>query len=230
MKYKTNEMLPVRLKGVGDGLTITLDPLQPFELLRQNVGKIFERLGHLTINAKVVIDTGDEYAHEELVQNMEKYLKDTFTVGHVSGSSPKRSPSKERIRQRDIKRSWEHYNSDVLMLAGRVRSGQKVNTKKHLIIMGDVNPGAEIIAGGDILVMGRLSGTALAGQPDNEEAIILALDFCPSLVQIGSFVGAGSGTYKRESAEVARVENGVVVVDDYLKANPFGRLPWPEIR
>ena len=230
MKYKTNEMLPVRLKGVGDSLTITLDPLQPFALLRQHVGTLFEHLGILAINAKVVIDTGDEDAHEELVRDLGKYLKDTFSVGHVSGSFPKRSPAKERIRQRDIKCSWEHHRSDVLMLAGVVRSGQKVNTRRHLVIMGDVNPGAEIIAGGDILVMGRLSGTALAGQPENEGSIIIALDFCPSLVQIGSFRGAGSRKDKRESAEVAHVENGVVVVDDYLEANPFGRLPWPEIR
>lgn len=230
MNYITNETMHVRLKGVGDGLRITLDPTQPFELLKQDIGKIFKNLRHLAINTKIVIDTGDNLIHQELITNIGKYLKSTFDVGPVSGLSPKRSVSEERIRQRDINHSWEHYRSDVLMLAGRVRSGQKVSTKKHLIIMGDVNPGAEIIAGGDILVMGCLRGTAFAGQPDKEDAIVLALDFRPSLIQIGGFVGTGAEPSKLKIAEFAHVENDMIVVEDYLKANPFGSMPWPDKR
>ena len=46
-------------------------------------------------------------------------------------------------------------------------------------------------AGGDILVIGSLCGTAAAGQTDNRDAIILALDFRPIQVKIGSVVAAG---------------------------------------
>ena len=230
MNYKTNKMLPVRLKGVGDALMITVDHVQPFDILKENLKKIFDRLGHLAVNAKVVIDTGEEREHKELVRKIKEYLQAAFNVGSVSEHSPKPSASEVRIRQRDVKRSWEHCRSEVLMLAGRVRSGQKVNTRKHLIILGDVNPGAEIIAGGDILVLGHLRGTAMAGHPDNEESIIIALDFSPSLVQIGGFVGAGSELRKNNGAELARVENGMVVVENYLEANHFGRLQWPEMR
>jgi len=122
------------------------------------------------------------------------------------------------------------HRSDTLVLAGRVRSGQSVRAKKHLIIMGDVNPGCELIAGGDILVIGSLLGTAAAGQPDNGDAIILALDFRPTQVKIGGIVAAGLPAAGQGALEFAQIEDGVIVVDDYLAANPFKRIPWPVIR
>ena len=230
MDLTNNEVLPVRLKGVGDSLRVTLDPSQPLDLLQREVGKIFERLKHLAINARVIIDPGEEGDHEPLIENLGNYLKDTFSVGSVSGPPRKRSATEERIRTKDMVQSWEYHRSDALVLMGRVRSGQKVHAKKHLFIMGDVNPGAEIAAGGDIIVMGRLCGIVLAGQPSNEDAIVLALDFRPSLVQIGNLVAAGEHASKGESVEFAHIDNGQVVVEDYLKANPFGKLPWPTTR
>ena len=230
MEVLENEILPVKLKGVGDSLKITLDPSLPFDILKNETGKLFEKLKHLAVNARVIIDPGEQEDHEGLIENLGAYLKDTFGVASFSGPVRKTAQTMERVRQRDAVNAWEHMRSDVLMIAGRVRSGQKVTAKKHLFVLGDVNPGAEISAGGDIFVMGRLCGAALAGQPSNREAIVLALDFRPSLVQIGGCVNSGTSFSESKSAEFARVEDGVVVVENYLKANPFGKLPWPVTR
>lgn len=221
-------MQPVKLKGVGDSFWVTLDPYQSVELLKTEAGKLFGRLKHLAVNARVIIDTGG--GHDHLVDAVGAFLKDNYDVGLVSKPPEKPSPTEARVRQRDADRSWEHRKSDVLMMAGRVRSGQKVTAKKHLVILGDVNPGAEIIAGGDILVIGRLCGTAVAGTAQDESAIILALDFRPTQVQIGGFVAAGFPATPGKAAEYAHVEEGAIVVDDYLGNNPFGRLPWPKVR
>jgi septum site-determining protein MinC len=105
-----------------------------------------------------------------------------------------------------------------------------VTARKHLLILGDVNPGGEVVAGGDILVIGSLCGTASAGQPDNLDAIVLALDFRPTQVQIGGFVAAGLPDSPGKITEFAHLENGAIMVEDYLKAAPFGRLPWPQVR
>jgi septum site-determining protein MinC len=97
--------------------------------------------------------------------------------------------------------------------------------------MGDVNPGGEILAGGDIFILGSLRGNATAGNPDDEQSIIFALDFRPIQVQIGGLVAAGlSSSNEEDRPEFARVENGVIVVEDYFKANPFGRIPGLELR
>jgi septum site-determining protein MinC len=220
---------PVKLKGVGDGFWITLDPSMPESLLKEDLVKLFERLRHLAINARVVIDIGGAKGYGDLVQNLGVFLKTRFDVGIVTTPPEKRSVPVERIRQRDLNRGWTRHRSEVLMLRGRVRSGQKIEAKNHVLITGDVNPGAQITAGGDILVMGRLLGHVHAGYPDNPAAIVLALDFRPSQVQIGEYVVSDLDAQKTDRVEFASVVNEGILVQDYLGVNPFGRLPWPEV-
>jgi len=228
---KNNKDLPVRLKGVGDSLWVSIDPLLPVDRLQNELIKPFERLKHLAINARVIIDPGDHKNCDKLIEELGIFLKTKFQVGHVSKPNvKKRGADKNRIRQQDMGNSWHHYRSDVLMIAGRVRSGQKIQTKKHFLILGDLNPGAELIAGGDILIMGSLKGKASAGHPDNEDAIIMALEFKPTQIQIGGFVAAGSPDSSGKNPEFAFIEDNAIVVDDYIKNNPFNRLAWPEVR
>ena len=224
--------LPVRLKGVGDSLWVTLDPSRPIDTLKKALANNFDRLRHLAVNARIILDPGNGPPEDRLIEELGQFLKDAYQVGQVSPPPPPK-PEKEALqaRQEDSSNAWNAHQSDALVMAGRVRSGQKIQAKKHLIILGDLNPGAEAMAGGDILIMGSLLGTALAGQPDNEDAIVMALDFRPTQIQIGGFVAAGtpaaSGGLK---PEYAHIENSTVVVDDYIRANPFKRLAWPEVR
>lgn len=219
---------PVKLKGFGKGFWITLDPSHSEEVLISEIEKLFKKLKHLAVNADVVLDVGDAKGHEDLIQRIKLYLTKHFELGIVSTSPIKRSVPTERIRQRDLSKGWNQHRSDVLMLRGRVRSGQKINAKKHLVITGDVNPGAELIAGGDVIVLGKLSGKVHAGFPDKEDAIVFALAFNPSHVKIGPISASGSEDGAGSSPEFASVEKNKIIVRDYMKASPFRRMPWPE--
>ncbi|MFP4348529.1 MAG: septum site-determining protein MinC [Thermodesulfobacteriota bacterium] len=238
MKTTHPEKTSVRLKGVGNSLCVMLDPMTPAEHLRTELEKLFTGLKDEVENAKVTIDVGAPEGYDELIDELGRYLKDAFKVGSVERARRKKPRSRriaaeskvDRLRRRDMERSWHDYRTDVLMLTGRVRSGQKVTARKHLLILGDVNPGAEVMAGGDILIMGSLLGTAIAGHPEGDGNIILALDFRPTQVQIGSYVAAGLPASPVKVTEFAHVENGNIVVENYLEANPFGRLPWPQVR
>jgi len=230
-EQKSNHNIsPLRMKGVGDSLWITLDPTRRVELLLNELDILFKPLKNLSKDVRVVLDPGKQEGCDHLIDTLGKYLKKHFNVKAVIPPPPNQTINQGRIRQRDMNRYWHNYSSDALMLAGRVRSGQKVTTPKHLIILGDVNPGAEVSAGGDILVLGSLCGTAFAGKPDNPGVMILALDFRPTQIQIGKFVAAGEHSEPTYKAEFAHVENGAIVVEDYLKANPFKRLVWPQVR
>ncbi|MFH2091425.1 MAG: septum site-determining protein MinC [Pseudomonadota bacterium] len=219
---------PVKLKGVGDGFWITLDPSCSEAILKSEIDKIFEKLKHLAINASVVIDVGEARGHEDLIETLRVYLIDTFLVSKVTLPPEKRSIPTERIRQRDLQKGWNQHKSDVLMLRGRVRSGQKIEARKHIVITGDVNPGSEITAGGDVIILGKLAGKVHAGNPKKIDAIIFALEFKPTQVAIGDVVAAGMDEDINVKPEYACVENGTIVVKDYMKANPFGKMPWPE--
>lgn len=220
---------PVKLKGAGGGFWITIDPSQPETVLIDEIDKLIRKLKHLAVNADVTLDVGDAQGHEELIQRIKIHLEKKFDLGKIAASPKKRSIPTERIRQRDLSRGWNHHRSEVLMLRGRVRSGQKINAKKHLIITGDVNPGAEIIAGGDVIVLGKLAGKVHAGYPDQEDAIVFSLAFAPSHIEIGPVSAPGREEVNTgQGAEFAAIENQSIVVKDYMKASPFRRMPWPE--
>jgi septum site-determining protein MinC len=73
----------------------------------------------------------------------------------------------------------------VLYLRQTLRSGQTVSHKGHLVIIGDVNPGAEVMAEGDVTVWGALRGVAHAGIGGNLDAEIRALRLQPIQIRIG---------------------------------------------
>ncbi len=219
---------PVRLKGVGDGFWITIDPLHPEDVLKSEIDKLFKNLKHLAVNASVVIDVGDAKGHEDLIEKLKSYLKTEFEVAKVSIPPEKRSIPTEQTRQRDLSKGWNRHKSNVLMLRGRVRSGQKIESKKHIVIAGDVNPGSEISAGGDVIVLGKLAGKVHAGCPSDETSIIFALEFKPTQVQIGEIAAAGIDEDFSAKPEYACVEDDGIVVKDYMKENPFRKIPWPE--
>ncbi len=220
----------VRMKGVDDSLWVTVAPDAPLDEIRAELARLFEPLKHLASTTRVVLDTGAGLDDDQRRFQIEAYLKDVFNLNQIVTPSEKNDGKKKRYRMKNSRSTISHYRDDTLVLAGRVRSGQKVQAKRHLVIMGDVNPGSELTAGGDILVIGSLCGGAAAGQPDNRDAIILALDFRPIQVKIGGVVAAGLPAASQGKPEFAHLEDGAIVVEDYLTANPFKRLPWPVIR
>ncbi|UCF93481.1 MAG: septum site-determining protein MinC [Desulfobacterales bacterium] len=224
------EKIPVRVKGEGDSLRVTLEPGTPLPFIKEELNRRFEQMKHLAVNARVVIDAGEVEHAEEIVGELGRFLKDTFKVASVSPPARPAPAAAERTAPREAPPPWRYHRTDALVLAGRVRSGQKITARKHLVILGDVNPGGEVVAGGDIIVLGSLCGNASAGQPSHEEAIVLALDFRPIQIQIGGFVAAGSSDSPGKKIEFAHLEGGTILVEDYLQANPFGRLPWPQVR
>ena len=218
----------VKLKGVGDGFWITLDPGCPEDVLISEIDRLFQNLKQMVVGAGVVIDLGGAAGHDELIEQLRGYLTRTYDVARVTLPPEKRSIPTEKVRQRDLSRGWNHHRSDVLMLRGRVRSGQKIETRRHLIITGDVNPGSELCSGGDVIVLGKLCGKVHAGNPANNAAIIFALELKPTLLKIGEIAAAGVTDNPAERPEFACIEGNSITIKDYMKANPFKNIPWPQ--
>ena len=110
--------------------------------------------------------------------------------------------------------------SNALYVQNTVRSGQRIVHDGHVVICGDVNAGAEVIAGGDVLVFGTLRGLAHAGSMGNEAARIVAVSLRPPQLRIAQKIARApeegpktSGqTQPARTPEVARIENGEIGV------------------
>jgi septum site-determining protein MinC len=74
---------------------------------------------------------------------------------------------------------------------GTLRSGDHLQVAGSVLLLGDVNPGARISAGGDVRVWGRLRGIAHAGCQGNTEARIVALQLRPLQLRIAGSVARG---------------------------------------
>ena len=79
----------------------------------------------------------------------------------------------------------EAENLPTLYIRKTIRSGQSISSDGNIIVIGDVNPGSEIIAKGDITVWGILGGIAHAGSEGNNYARIRALKLNPVQIRIG---------------------------------------------
>jgi septum site-determining protein MinC len=220
----------VRIRGVGNSVWVTIVPDTPFATIQAELTRLFKPLNHIGGDARVVLDTGDIGDDDERRRQIVTYMKDSFHLNEIAAPKENNSGEEKRYRMKDSRNTLTQYSNETLVIAGRVRSGQSVHAKKHLVVMGDVNPGCELIAGGDILVIGSLCGTAAAGQPENRDCIILALDFRPTQIKIGDVVAAGLPVKGQGAPEIAHVENGAIIVDDYPANSPFKRIPSPVIR
>jgi septum site-determining protein MinC len=108
---------------------------------------------------------------------------------------------------------------ETLIIAKTIRGGALVESTGSLIILGDVNAGAELVAEDDIIVIGTLRGVAHAGATGNEQAVIWAQKILsPQLRIAGQLAQAGSDNPNEgKHAEVAHLKDGQIVIRPWDK-------------
>lgn len=115
---------------------------------------------------------------------------------------------------------WEDNLSKkpTIMIQRTLRSGQNLHYDGNVVIMGDVNPGAEIVASGHVLVMGSLRGLVHAGATGEEEATVTALTLAPTQLRIAAHITRPPDDNDPDIAnlpEVARIKNDAVIIEEY---------------
>ncbi len=111
--------------------------------------------------------------------------------------------------------------SAVLYHRGTLRGGQSLANVGHIVVVGDVNPGAELVAGGDIVVFGALRGVAHAGAQGDRSARVYALVLEPTQLRIATTIAAGA---ERTGAPVPE-EAFLAEAGDRIAIAPAGQPP-----
>ncbi len=100
-----------------------------------------------------------------------------------------------------------------LFLTQTVRGGQLIKASGDITIIGDVNAGAEIIAGGNIAIFGRLRGLVHAGAFGRQDVIIVAHKLMANQIRIGGKIAVLPQKHKASEPEVIRLsEEGKVII------------------
>jgi septum site-determining protein MinC len=102
--------------------------------------------------------------------------------------------------------------ADGLVVRRTLRSGQSLRHPGDVVVIGDVNSGAEVVAGGNIVVWGRVRGLVHAGALGDETAVICALHLSPTQLRIGSHIARTPEEQRsRPVPEMVVVRNGQLV-------------------
>jgi len=185
--------------------------------------------------------SGSGYSEEDsLKQQVEQFTSATLGEYYTPEGEPLAMRSREGaedLRKKYISRvsrllGDEILGDDVLydddanakVVYGTLRSGQKVETPYSLLVIGDVNPGADLTAGGDIIVLGSLRGTAHASAYDDDsfDKVIIAMQMRPMQLRIGSVISRGSEDVV-SGVEIARIDNRRIIVESFSPKKLFSK-------
>ena len=105
-----------------------------------------------------------------------------------------------------------------------LRAGFRGEYRGSVVVLGDVNPGAELIAAGDVIVMGALRGVVHAGADGRSDAIVYARPIASAQIRIASALARSADDnsleamrrmHERPEAELARLQDGVIQIESY---------------
>ena len=102
---------------------------------------------------------------------------------------------------------------------GTIRSGQLISFDGNVVIIGDVNPSGEVIATGNVIVMGSLRGTVHAGADGNKEAMVVALNLQPTQLRIADVYTRSPDEKETKNTyfpELAFVKDDSVYIERFL--------------
>lgn len=226
-----NKTTNIQIKGIREGLLITLGDGEWFDIRIDLMEKIKEKENFFH-GAKLALDVGNRILNVTELSTLRDRLADldvtlwailsnspiTETKAQDLGLATKISiPKPERvIKSIDSSLPGE----DAIFLRKTIRSGFKVVSNGHIIIFGDVNPGAEIIAGESVIVWGRCQGVVHAGVDGNTNAVVCALDLNPTQLRIAEIIAISPKRKGKPQPEVAKIIDGQVVAESW---NPKSR-------
>lgn len=205
----------VIIKGGKSGIIVVLDKEMEFDALLANVKDKFESSAKFFSNANMAIS----FEGRRLNDIEEKRILDV--IAEVSDLNIvcllKENNEFDRVCEDAVKRALESVELPEKQLPcqfykGTLRSGQEFISDSSVIVLGDINPGAKVVAKGNVVVLGSLKGNIFAGVDGNENAFVVALDMNPMQIKIGDVIARSADT-SIKIGKAAKNKNVVKVLE-----------------
>jgi septum site-determining protein MinC len=225
MEHWTSRVETVTIKGTSEGLVISLGPGQLQEVLDEMTARLNAKASFF-VGGRVALRVGERPLSVEQLQKIGIILENLgVSLWAVEGEHPTTCLAVQELGLETGLHLPSSPSAPVLdrpsreELAGIVvrrtlRSGQAIHHAGHVTLLGDVNPGAEVVAAGDIVVWGKLRGTAHAGAMGDDQAVICALQLAPSQIRIGPHIARPPERGRPPKVpEIASVQEDRIVVE-----------------
>lgn len=219
----------VEIKGTSTGLMITLGQGPLHTVLSEMETRLMSKASFF-LGGRVALKVGDRpLSVEQLLAIGSTIERCGITLWAVEGEHPTTQAAARELgletsvqaRATATPAEPEQIPRDELtgvVIRRTLRSGQAFRHAGHVTVIGDVNPGAEVVAGGDIVVWGKLRGTVHAGAMGDAGAVVCALQLAPSQIRIGSHIARPPERSRLPKLpEIASVQEGRIIVERWNK-------------
>lgn len=210
----------VAIKGGKEGLRLHLDDTAVWSDVLGALRSQLDQGAQFFNGARVVVDIGDRALTGEQFAELMALMREHHLEAAALASTSRESRSAARaagVVARPVARSVAAPDEpgEALFVARTIRSGQVVRHQGHITIVGDVNAGAEVIAGGNVVVWGRLRGTVHAGALGDRMALICAIELRPTQLRIADLIARAPDDAAGGRPEVAYIEGDQIAVESW---------------
>lgn len=195
---------------------------RPKEILEVDKGQGESENNEIGENKFIVAEEPGEESESETSQDIEEDVQ-LFTPPEESSEKEEvaESPQEEELpviaeesEQAQLSPEEIAAKKEVLTIQRTVRNGQQINHPGTVVVLGDVNAGSEIVAGGDIIIYGSCRGIVQAGVPDYQEATITATKLMATQIRIAHIVARSPDNREvPEHAERAMIQDGKILIE-----------------
>lgn len=212
-----NESTLVQIKGMRDGLLVSLGDAG-WPVVQRALLERIEQQPAFFQGARLALDVGNQALKSNDLANLRDKLSEhgimlwaILSVSPVTENTAQILGLATRVskpRPQEAQASKKYDDESALCLNKTIRSGTRIEFGGHIIVFGDVNPGAEIIAGGSVIVWGRLRGVVHAGVKGNQAAVVCALDLSPAQLRIADQIAVAPERRGKALPEIVRIKDG----------------------
>ena len=218
------------IKGNKDGLLISISPTEEWQLVLNELAAKIDEQGAFFSGARITIEVGERPVPKHELTSLKALLERrglTLWSVHSDSDTTLNAAQALDLHMAVINAavargensdgapiSPEEGGTQGIMIRRTLRSGRTVHSAGHVVVFGDVNPGAEIVAAGDVIIWGRLRGNVHAGAEGDESAIVCALDMTPNQLRIARYIVTSPEDKRRKpKPEIALIRDHQIVVE-----------------
>ncbi len=218
--------------GTRGGLRLVLDAEENIENLKRALERRLQEAVGFYSGARVTVEMRGAVVPPEWIEEVRSILAnhglsmderswDEASAGLESGvgAGGENVPGGHRPEAVPDDGEQEQYipGADTVLIRRSLRSGQSVSFNGNIVVMGDVNPGSEVCAAGDIVVFGALRGVAYAGANGSAAARVIALRLTPTQLRIADKItrSPDDEVQAPSGPEMAYLRDGAIVIEPW---------------
>ena len=209
----------VKIKGTSLGLQLSFAPEASFEAVRENLKAKLESGTTFFLRGTLVLIPRDVFMGSER-DELQRLFHDYGLICRTQ--KPESKPEEKREMQptaqpepvQPSSQPEELKPQEMVVINKTLRGGQEIRTKSSVLVCGNVNPGAQIIAGGSIDIRGTCRGLVHAGAYGDSTAFIIADHLMPTQIRIANLIARSPDEMeKNDRAERASIKDGQIVIE-----------------